>query len=124
VFFHNYDDKGCLLTDAVGLVLLAGARADVRYGGNCTPEEHDRLLDKQKNACGNGGSQNLPECKGHLSADENLPRQMKMASCRNARNNINNQCFAGGNQGHRDQVDQILTQMAKCDRFINRLPRP
>jgi RHS repeat-associated protein len=100
----------------------AGNRTDARYGGNCTPDEHDELSRRQDDACGE--KQNLPRCKGDLSPDDNVIRQNRMKACRDARNDVMNQCFAGGNQGHRDQIAQILTQIANCDRMIVRYPRP
>ena len=76
-----------------------GNRADPRYGGNCTPDEHDSLRDLKDDKC--GFADQLGGCNNGSHTQMGLQtRLVAWTECANARDNIRNQCFSGGNQGH------------------------
>lgn len=47
----------------------------------------------------------------------------RWVNCRDARNNINNTCFSGGNQGHRQAASAADLNVRNCDTRIA-LPEP
>lgn len=78
------------------------------YGGNCTPEEHDELKRKQDEACNQSKG---VTCKNH---EINYAKADLLNSCANARIEIARKCFAGGNKGHNQQIDQQKREYSKC----------
>ncbi len=78
------------------------------YGGNCSPEEHDALRDKKEKACDD--AKGLSCQKGEL----NYGKAEKIQKCIDARINIARKCFAGGDAGHNEQINQLFRIIGKC----------
>jgi hypothetical protein len=110
-----------------------GDKTAVGYGGNCTPDEFDKLKRKQDEICGDhrGGpsgyvtAESLKGCGktgrhpggARMTNDELAARRDAWSNCAKARDEVA-QCFAGGNKGHRDAVDNALQAAAKCEEFM------
>ncbi|WP_338807007.1 RHS domain-containing protein [Pseudomonas chlororaphis] len=86
----------------------AGSRTAPGYGGNCTPDEHDALKQKQEDACGK--TKNLTCAKGA----PDYGKVDTLQACADARIKIARKCFAGGDSGHNDQIDQIMRTIGRC----------
>ena len=89
-----------------------GNRADPRYGGNCSPDEYDRLRDSYKKECGNADS--LGSCKADMSKSEKSSRMAAYGKCARARENMMNKCFAGGDLNHRIQAGNVWNAYKNC----------
>ncbi|AVT00389.1 sugar-binding protein [Paracidovorax avenae] len=85
-----------------------GNRTAPGYGGNCSPEEHDALRDKKEKACDD--AKGLSCQKGEL----NYGKAEKIQKCIDARINIARKCFAGGDAGHNEQINQLFRIIGKC----------
>jgi RHS repeat-associated protein len=110
------------LSDAHNTAAAAGTKS-VGYGGNCTPDEHDKLSQKQDQAC--GIADQLGSCNGlTVSKSVAITKMAANAKCASARTNIMNQCFAGGDAGHRDQAIQKWAAAAKCSAAAATAPLP
>jgi RHS repeat-associated protein len=86
----------------------AGNRSDAGYGGNCTPDEHDDLKQKQNKAC--------EKTKGLTCASGQIDYSKAdlLQACADARINIARRCFAGGESGHNRQIGQLMRTIGKC----------
>jgi Novel toxin 16 len=86
----------------------AGNRSAAGYGGNCTPDEHDELKDKQDAACNKAkGLSCIKPIIDYRAADE-------IEKCINARIDIARKCFMGGDKGHNDQINDLRRAVGKC----------
>ncbi|WP_455769348.1 RHS repeat-associated core domain-containing protein [Paracidovorax citrulli] len=85
-----------------------GNRTAPGYGENCSPEEHDALRDKKEKACDD--AKGLSCQKGEL----NYGKAEKIQKCIDARINIARKCFAGGDAGHNEQINQLFRIIGKC----------
>jgi hypothetical protein len=89
------------------------ARTDPRYGGNCDPNQYDKLDQAQKDACKPGGCNGLSK----HNSDQLVEIYNKISiweQCRNARENIAEQCFAGGDDGHKKAIAQAQATADNC----------
>ena len=81
------------------------------YGGNCRPEDLDRMQSIKNEICKNYS------CKG---TDDYLTLHNKMlraTECAIQRENIMNRCFGGGDTGHKMQAEEARKAAAKCNRY-------
>jgi len=85
-----------------------GNRADPAYGGNCTPDEHDKLKEEQNIAC--DAAKGLTCGKGEID----YGKVDKLEACAEARIKILRKCFAGGDKGHNRQINQVKNTMGNC----------
>jgi hypothetical protein len=103
----------------------AGDKTDPRYGGNCDPDQYDQLRQNQIDKCGNhqGGSsgyvtaESVGKCVPGMSNSDLLTRRDVFLECAVARYNVN-QCFAGGDDGHRKAVEGMLNAATNCEGLI------
>jgi hypothetical protein len=91
-------------------------RADSRYGGNCTPDEYEALRDATWDACKDpaNGAQTLGKCFPGMTPFAIATRIQQWTNCARARENEANRCFAGGNKGHIDQINDAWKVVEKC----------
>ncbi|WCM94304.1 DUF6531 domain-containing protein [Acidovorax sp. NCPPB 2350] len=85
-----------------------GDRAAPGYGGNCSPDEHDSLKQKQEQIC--------EKAKG-LTCEKpeiSFSKAEKVQECIDARINIARKCFAGGDSGHNKQINELRKIIGKC----------
>jgi RHS repeat-associated protein len=94
-----------------------GDRTTPAYGCNCTPEQHDRLRDIVDEKC----KSEPIACKGNQVYQELMANLAKNVACRNARETIADQCFAGGDDGHKTTITEADNAIANCNRFLGRL---
>jgi RHS repeat-associated protein len=92
----------------------SGDRTQTGYGGNCTPNEYDDYDAKKTDLCDNkahvlGGCDNPALSNAQLSE-----RGRAWARCADARDNLMNSCFAGGDNGHRKAAGDAWAASAKC----------
>jgi hypothetical protein len=81
--------------------------------GNCGPQEQQRMQDSVNNSCKRPRS-----CKpGMMNVDLYIMRE-NARECAMARDVINNRCFMGGDQGHRDAAIDAWRGVANCDGMI------
>jgi RHS repeat-associated protein len=86
----------------------ANDRTKPGYGGNCTPDEHDDLKRKQESACDK--SKSLTCAKPEID----YGKAELIQECIDARINIARKCFAGGDDGHNQQINQLKAIIGKC----------
>ncbi|ECJ6058973.1 RHS element protein, partial [Salmonella enterica] len=91
-------------------------KSGVNPGGNCTPDELDKLQ-KQKDAfC------NMPRSCGKKDSKFDLINKMNInLACAHTRKTINNKCFSGGNKTHMDQENDAFKSAVNCRRIFNGL---
>jgi RHS repeat-associated protein len=101
----------------------AGNKSDSRYGGNCDPNQYDNLNKSQYDACKSStGAQTIGGCQGlspSTQYNEIVNRLSKWEQCKTARQDIANQCFAGGDNGHLKQIQQVEAVINKCIGMLN-----
>ncbi|MDP9606448.1 UNVERIFIED_ORG: hypothetical protein J2W38_006268 [Variovorax paradoxus] len=78
------------------------SRTSPGYGGNCSPDEYDRLHDHYKQK--RGQSDRLGACTAGMSPSQLSARRQACGQCARAREEIMNQCFAGDDYNHRQQA--------------------
>ncbi|MDR2881050.1 MAG: hypothetical protein LBV29_04040 [Azoarcus sp.] len=105
--------------DALSAAHLAtnGDKTKPGYGGNCTPNQYDRLSQEQFDVCKSPtGAQTIGGCRGLRSDQlaEIADRLSKWEQCKNARKNVADQCFAGGDDGHNTQISNAQIVIDKC----------
>jgi Novel toxin 16 len=95
-------------------VILSSSMASAQLAppGNCTATQHRTLQTQVDNACGAALA-----CSGTDDRATLNSKIGKASACIDARRNINNTCFAGGDQGHKDQVAQRTNQITNCQNF-------
>jgi hypothetical protein len=115
---------------SAGHKAAAGDKTDPRYGGNCDPEEYDQLSRNQVEKCGDhhGGpagyitSESLGRCDqnnpGINNISDVIQRRDAYLDCAVARDNVARQCFAGGDETHRNEIENTLRAAARCERFM------
>jgi hypothetical protein len=101
----------------------AGDRTNPAYGGNCDPDQHDRLSQLQDDACGLAAQ--LGSCldsagkmKPNLTQSMIQLRRETYGNCANARANIMNKCFAGGDNNHRNEERKMRDVARGCASLI------
>ncbi len=88
-------------------------RTKAGYGGNCTPDDYDALMDKQRKFC--------KEATLLKRSDDTEVNQIKEAAwdrCAQALEDVMNQCFDGGNKGHKIAAEQARNVAIDCTRII------
>ncbi|MET3479545.1 RHS repeat-associated core domain-containing protein, partial [Variovorax atrisoli] len=88
------------------------SRTSPGYGGNCSPDEYDRLHDDYKQKCGQ--SDRLGACTSGMSPSQLSARRQAFGQCARAREEIMNQCFAGGDYNHRQQAGNVWNAYKNC----------
>jgi RHS repeat-associated protein len=84
-----------------------GIRGD-GYGGNCSPNRHDELRDEVEKYC---KKSDIKTCK---EGEIDYGKADAAEKCLRARAKIANECFAGGDSGHREQIRNMRTVINKC----------
>jgi hypothetical protein len=90
-----------------------GDRTNPAYGGNCTADRLDALEKIKDDACNPTRG-----CKGTQSLVKLTENRDNALACKGAREQINNECFAGGDEGHRKQVEQLQNAVNNCNRLM------
>jgi RHS repeat-associated protein len=93
----------------------ANDRSDSGYGGNCTPDEYDKLHEAYKNECAKANE--LGGCTNsnvNLSRSDRLMRMAAFWKCARAREEIMNTCFAGGDLEHRIAAGETWNAANNC----------
>ncbi|WP_176167573.1 RHS repeat-associated core domain-containing protein, partial [Salmonella enterica] len=95
-------------------ILTQEHKSGINPGGNCTPDELDKLQ-KQKDAfC------NMPRSCSKNDSRYDLIKKMNInLACAHTRKTINNKCFAGGNKTHMDQENDAFKSSVNCRGFLN-----
>lgn len=78
-------------------------------GGDCTDAEHRRRQDSVEEQCGRP-----QKCRGTDTVGQRAVNIRRIRACVRARVRINNQCFRGGNQTHKDAIGQRLSGLGNC----------
>ncbi len=84
--------------------------------GDCSPEQHRRLQNAVDEICG-ADRKCTPQ---ELTCDDLRTRLDLNNRCAAARDEINNTCYRGGNEGHRQAANQARRAAQKC---MNRISR-
>ena len=85
-------------------------------GSRCTAAEHGPLQADVELRCGPPRR----TCSGNQSCPELLENLERNHACYQARRTINNQCFGGGDLGHRIAQQEALNAVNQCLRVIRR----
>ena len=79
--------------------------------GNCDPDRHSQLQNQVTTRCKNAGQRSCT----NANVCETLGSKMQMASqCIGAREQVNDECFGGGDDGHNTAVEQERNLHANC----------
>jgi len=115
---------------AGGLLIASEARAQC---SDSNPEmvcplavcQSLQAIVKSAAACGDylSGVQQPKSCNGISGCAALKAMRQQWANCRDARNNINNTCFSGGNPGHQQAAASAALNVSNCDARIA-LPEP
>ena len=90
------------------------------YTGDCTEEQHKDLQDKINESCG----RNLSRCSAKYDSPDLLRMKYDaFISCARARDNINNECFKGGDSGHVNDRNQAYNGAIRCLEEMGQPPR-
>lgn len=89
-----------------------GDRTKPGYGGNCSPDEYEKLHDAYKKEC--GIADGLGACSSSMSATELELRRAANRKCARAREDMMNKCFAGGDYNHRQQAGNVWNAYKNC----------
>jgi hypothetical protein len=82
-----------------------------RKHGNCTPDEHEFLQDEVSRLCKNSGKRS---CQFSDACETLYGKAEATQACMDAREQVNDLCFNGGNAGHRGAVDEERNGRNKC----------
>lgn len=87
--------------------------------GDCTQDQYDALKAKVDTACHGGQRIN---CNGLRLRDieQIIKNRDQHLACADARQDMNNTCFRGGDAGHRQALADALTGAKNCDDAYNR----
>jgi hypothetical protein len=83
------------------------------YGGNCNKNQYDDLARQKDKACSSRVSCHASMDQSQLIVNRNLHRQ-----CARLREDIMNQCFDGGDDGHRTQANEAWNGAARCAELL------
>jgi len=92
-------------------------------GTGCTPEEQSRLQAEVVQACNNSGTQSCTTNRGRL--DKRITPVLaslfieRAKACIQARENINDMCYGGGDAEHIRQISQRQKGIATCQSIID-----
>ncbi|MDR2881048.1 MAG: hypothetical protein LBV29_04030 [Azoarcus sp.] len=94
-----------------------GDKTKPGYGGNCTPNEYDHYDAKKEEWCGEASA--LGRCPGlnsgiYMSYFDRMKRATSYARCADARRNLMDNCFKGGDAGHRQAAIQADLASVNC----------
>ncbi|HEX6750287.1 MAG TPA: hypothetical protein VF092_23540 [Longimicrobium sp.] len=80
--------------------------------GNCSWARHNQLMDAVNAHC-----RNLSRCEGWMNEDQLFARIRAFINCYTARDQINDECFAGGDAGHRQAADNAFRGRELCNEY-------
>jgi len=107
-----------LLLLAVTLVLACESFDDppssLKAPGDCTPEEHDQLQNAVNVEC----KRTPVRCVSLQSCAVLRANWLQFQHCINARANIMNKCFQGGDDRHKQALESTQTGANKCWRLM------
>ncbi|RDH86396.1 MAG: hypothetical protein DIZ78_09510 [endosymbiont of Escarpia spicata] len=103
----------------LGSVLLTGIGASTSDGeeggsrtapGDCSPEQKLELQNYVNECCKRGKR----ACNANQTCDELKANYCKNKRCAEARKNINEACYDGGDEGHKEALCQTRAAITKC----------
>ena len=83
---------------------------DLEAPGDCSKEEHRRL----KAAVGEVCKSEPMRCEGSMECPELMSRWSKFQNCIDARQTIMDKCFRGGDQRHKNALNQYKGGQEHC----------
>jgi hypothetical protein len=91
-------------------------RTNPGYGGQCDPDQYDKLSKAQQDMCKDraNGAQRLGKCFPEMTPFARATRINYLKACLKAREDVANQCFDGGDNGHRQQIEQVRDMLEQC----------
>ena len=81
--------------------------------GNCSWARHNELMGAVNAHC-----RNLTRCQGWMNEDEVFARILAFSNCYSARDQINDECFAGGDAGHQQAADNAFRGRELCNEYM------
>ncbi|AOL07755.1 hypothetical protein WI95_28290 [Burkholderia contaminans] len=82
--------------------------------GNCSPRDQKRMQDEVDRHC-KGGRRS---CNANTDPMQAMIFREVNRQCAMARDSINNRCYAGGDQNHRDEAIKAWEGVARCEKQI------
>jgi Novel toxin 16 len=80
--------------------------------GSCTVSQHRTLQDAVENQCGAAKA-----CSGTDNQAALNSKIGQISRCIDARKNINNTCYAGGDRGHNTEIAQRQSSIDNCKKL-------
>ncbi|MGB7160031.1 MAG: RHS repeat-associated core domain-containing protein, partial [Tepidisphaeraceae bacterium] len=95
------------------IVAIPGGKYDISCGasGDCTPEQLAGLTDNVDTKCKGAGPY---KCNSTMNCAELKETRERNGGCMGARFTREFTCFAGGDSGHQEQIEQIITRVGDC----------
>jgi hypothetical protein len=93
-----------------GHIAAAGDRAQPGYGGRCTPDEHDKRRDYKNSSC-NGKK----DCSPTDSKEIVLSKKADLQQCFDARKDMMDTCFMGGDNAHKTEMEKVRRSINTCN---------
>ena len=87
--------------------------------GDCTDKDYQDLKQKKKFACEFEGQAEPKKC---VEADSCFMLELKQnafTACGDARQNLMDRCFRGGDSGHKNEVAKMKRASERCGNFRN-----
>ena len=87
-----------------------GDRTKPGYGGKCTPDEHDKRKNNVSESCKSG--QKI--CTAKDTSEIWRSKEAAWQQCFEARNDIMNSCFMGGDKAHKAELESVREKLNTC----------
>ncbi|MBI9019352.1 MAG: hypothetical protein JEZ07_19035 [Phycisphaerae bacterium] len=84
--------------------------------GDCTKAQHRSMQNMVNLKCKGSGPL---ACDYRMGPGQLNEQRDKLRACKDARSEINNICFGGGNPGHAIAVDNMVAAIAKCNDYLS-----
>ena len=95
------------------LALLSSSSAYAQSTGTCTATQHRTLQNQVDSACGAALA-----CSGTDDRATLNSKIGKHSACIDARKNINNTCFGGGDAGHKQAIVERTNAITNCQNLL------
>ena len=93
---------------------------ECEYEDRCSKAAHGTLQAQVDSLC--KGRKKGKQCNAKMTKYELFANAMKFQACAIARDAINQKCYGGGDDGHREQAANNMRAYGKCMEFYNSKP--
>ena len=95
----------------------AGAIPETSKKSDCTKQKEFELNSFVSKYC--NGTDRGAKCAPPMTAEEAGKNAAKFDDCAAARDKVNQECYGGGDRGHREQADNARRAAEACRRYAS-----